>query len=252
VVPESLPPHAFPISKNEVRFTAPHYRPEVPTDIPPAERMDPYSGRHRSEHIPKRTLESTFYPLPADPIQGTFLYTQSRQLQALSTGSAESWVSMGALDQSVTAQHVHYPGAYSSQGLLANHCGRLPSPTVSGADGLAEAMNAEFDTYDPMLHSSNFGAYSTHKTDNCEQFTHQIRGQPTCDRRFPCEQCGKLFSGKWEMDRHVKSIHSPPTIGCRACNYKQSRKDLFNEHCKKRHPRESREDLMDLLSTASA
>jgi hypothetical protein len=232
---------------------APHYYPEVPTDTFPTEWMDPCSARLRSEHIPKRTPESTFYPLPAGPIQGdSFLHAQGRQLQALGTRSVESWASMDALDQCVTAQGLRYPGPYSSQEWRANHCGRLPPPTVPGADVLAEAVNAEPDTYGPMLHSSILGAYSTHKIDNGEQSAHPIGVQPTCDRRFPCEQCGKNFSGKWEMDRHVKSIHGPPTIGCRACNYKQSRKDLFNEHCKKRHPTESREDLMDLLSTTSA
>ncbi|KAI0296847.1 hypothetical protein BC826DRAFT_1003305 [Russula brevipes] len=67
------------------------------------------------------------------------------------------------------------------------------------------------------------------------------RRQGICDRRFVCtiDDCGKDFSGEWEKTRHIKSIHFPPTIGCRGCNYKQSRKDLFSEHCKKRHPGES-------------
>jgi hypothetical protein len=56
--------------------------------------------------------------------------------------------------------------------------------------------------------------------------------------------CGKSFSGEWEKARHIKSIHYPPTIGCRVCPYKQSRRDLFSEHCRKRHPGESIEELM--------
>jgi hypothetical protein len=68
----------------------------------------------------------------------------------------------------------------------------------------------------------------------------------TYDRRVTCtvKNCGKSFSGEWEKLRHIKSLHHPPTIGCRYCNYKQSRKDLFSEHCRKRHPGESVEELM--------
>ena len=77
-------------------------------------------------------------------------------------------------------------------------------------------------------------------------------GQGAPDRRFTCtvDNCGKDFSGEWEKARHIKSIHGPPTIGCRECNYKQSRKDLFSEHCRKRHPGESIDGLMvDLVTT---
>lgn len=71
-------------------------------------------------------------------------------------------------------------------------------------------------------------------------------GQGGSDRGFTCpfENCGRTFSGEWEKARHVKSVHYPPTIGCRECTYRQSRKDLFWEHCKKRHPGRSIEDLM--------
>jgi hypothetical protein len=74
----------------------------------------------------------------------------------------------------------------------------------------------------------------------------QILGQGGSDRRFTCphDNCGKTFSGEWEKMRHIKTIHSPPTISCRECNYKQLRKDLFTEHCKKRHPGRSIDDLM--------
>ncbi len=77
-------------------------------------------------------------------------------------------------------------------------------------------------------------------------FSDQIGEQKIYDRRFTCtfNNCGKSFSGEWEKARHIKAMHSPPTIGCRGCNYKQSRKDLFNEHCRKRHPGESIEELM--------
>jgi len=108
------------------------------------------------------------------------------------------------------------------------------------------------------------GQYNTAQLDNsahfpvlkrrkCEQTADQLGGEGMYDRRFTCtvENCGKDFSGEWEKTRHFKSVHCPPTIGCRGCNYKQSRKDLFTEHCKKRHPGKSIEDLMVRLVTPS-
>jgi len=80
---------------------------------------------------------------------------------------------------------------------------------------------------------------------------YRIDGQET---RFVCtvENCGKNFSGEWEKTRHINSMHRPPTIGCRKCNYKQSRKDLFSEHCKKRHPGVSIEELRVQLDVPDA
>jgi hypothetical protein len=106
---------------------------------------------------------------------------------------------------------------------------------------LAEAMEGK-----PHGHSAfHFGElerHSIHKKHRYDPSAYRIDGQET---RFMCtiENCGKTFSGEWEKTRHIKSMHCPPTIGCRLCNYKQSRKDLFSEHCKKRHPGESIEDL---------
>lgn len=91
------------------------------------------------------------------------------------------------------------------------------------------------------------------KRQKSERSAGQPVGQGGPDRRFTCtfDNCGKDFSGEWEKMRHIKSIHGPPTIGCRECPYKQSRKDLFSEHCRKRHPGESVEGLMvDLATTA--
>jgi hypothetical protein len=87
-----------------------------------------------------------------------------------------------------------------------------------------------------------------------ERAADQIGVQGTYDRRFTCtvDNCGKSFSGEWEKTRHFKSLHCPPTIGCRDCNYKQSRKDLFSEHCKKRHPGASMDELMVQLVHTNA
>lgn len=92
---------------------------------------------------------------------------------------------------------------------------------------------------------------SVQKRYRYEQPGYRIEGQ---DTKFMCpvQNCGKSFSGEWEKTRHFKSMHCPPTIGCRKCNYKQSRKDLFSEHCKKRHQGESIEELMVQLDVDEA
>jgi len=117
---------------------------------------------------------------------------------------------------------------------------------------LAEAMEVM-----PHGHSAfHFGELehrSILKKHRYEPSAYRIEGQGQ-DTRFMCtiENCGKNFSGEWEKTRHIKSMHCPPTIGCRKCNYKQSRKDLFSEHCKKRHPGESIEDLRVQLDVPDA
>ncbi|KAH9961037.1 hypothetical protein BC827DRAFT_351631 [Russula dissimulans] len=127
--------------------------------------------------------------------------------------------------------------------------------TPSGPGGDAPTTQ---DIKPGQYYTSQWGTLthlSTLKRPKCERTADQLGGQGMCDRnRFTCtiENCGKDFSGEWEKTRHIKSVHCPPTIGCRECNYKQSRKDLFSEHCRKRHPGESIEDLMVQLVTPSA
>jgi len=221
---------------------------EVPTNTIPTVLVDPCSMGPTFEPIPEGTPELSHSPLP---IQGD---------------SMESWTRMEFGADGVVAQSSCYPSD-SFQALWGNHCrlscspamrgdvcGRSPSPTVQEMDALADAVDAKPETYGLGPHSSNLPTRPVHKRHKCEHSAPQIGGQVTCDRRFICtvEGCRKHFSGKWEMDRHIKSVHRPPTIGCRGCNYKQSRKDLFSEHCKKRHPDEPVEDLMLPLDTPSA
>jgi hypothetical protein len=218
VISGNLPLHAHPVPKDgETLFMPPHPHPEVHTGFLLAGFMDQYSTRPASDLITDTTPESPFSPLPMVPIQGD-------------STSSGSWAGVNFLDPYAPAQSLRY-ATYPFQ--------EVP----------AEEVDVGPDTYDHRLHST---VCPVHKTHNCEHPAHRIRGHTTCERKFTCEQCSKGFSGKWEMDRHVKSIHGPATIGCRRCNYKQSRKDLFSEHCKKRHPEERIEDLMHHLSTEGA
>jgi hypothetical protein len=219
-----------------------HY--EMQTDSVSTVLMDLYSMRPTSEPIPEGTPELSHSPSAVVPIQAD---------------STESWTRMDIGADGVVAQSSCYP-LDLFQGLWENNCrlscspamegdvcGRSPSPTFQDVD-------AKPETYSPWSHPSNLSIRPVHKRHKCELSAHRIGGQVTGDRRFICtvDGCRKHFSGKWEMDRHIRSVHLPPTIGCRSCNYKQSRKDLFSEHCKKRHPAEQIEDLMLPLDTPSA
>ncbi|KAI9453735.1 hypothetical protein F5148DRAFT_458596 [Russula earlei] len=126
-------------------------------------------------------------------------------------------------------------------------------PSLGGNADTTEVMDVKPGEHN-AIHLGSLPHLPMAKRRKHEGSADQIGGQRTIDRRFACtiDDCGKDFSGEWEKMRHIRSIHCPPTIGCRACNYKQSRKDLFSEHCKKRHRGESVDELMVQLVTPSA
>lgn len=134
---------------------------------------------------------------------------------------------------------------YLSDGLNTFSGGLATSPGVDAKASTTEAMDVRQGQYN-AIHSGNLVHRPVLRRHRYEQTGDQIGEPRIYDRRFTCtiNKCGKSFSGEWEKARHIKSIHGPPTIGCRVCNYKQSRKDLFSEHCRKRHPGESIEELM--------
>ena len=121
--------------------------------------------------------------------------------------------------------------------------------------GVVNAPTAEAVDIRPGHYGTNYWDGSAQRLVSKRQKSERSAGQPVGqggpDRRFTCtfDNCGKDFSGEWEKMRHIKSIHGPPTIGCRDCHYKQSRKDLFSEHCRKRHPGESIDELLVHLAT---
>ena len=137
------------------------------------------------------------------------------------------------------------PGGLGFDGNLATPPGLgVNVPTAEGMDTRPELYGAtDWD---------GSAQRPVSKRQKSERTAGQPVGQGGPDRRFTCtfDKCGKDFSGEWEKMRHIKSIHGPPTIGCRRCSYKQSRKDLFSEHCRKRHAGESIDGLMvDLVMT---
>ena len=134
---------------------------------------------------------------------------------------------------------------YPPDGLNTFSGSLATSPGVNVQAPTTEAMDVRQGQYN-VIHSGSLIHRPQLRRHRHEQTGDQIGDPRIYDRRFTCpfNNCGKSFSGEWEKARHIKSIHTPPTIGCRVCNYKQDRKDLFSEHCRKRHPGESIEELM--------
>ena len=133
-----------------------------------------------------------------------------------------------------------YSSGYPPDGLGTSRGSLATPPCVNAKAPTTEAM----DVIQGQYNAIHLGGMLHHPV--LRRHRYEQTGDQIGDRRFTCtfNNCGKSFSGEWEKARHIKSIHGPPTIGCRACNYKQSRKDLFSEHCRKRHPGESIEGLM--------
>jgi hypothetical protein len=132
-----------------------------------------------------------------------------------------------------------------------------PFPTCPGLDVLAEATDPKLaEPFETPPHSESQGVHlPVHHRHKCGHSAQRIGDQETHDHRCryscPITDCGKCFSGQSERNRHIRSKHRPPTLGCRKCDYRQSRKDLFREHCKKRHPGELIEDLLVRLAQVS-
>jgi hypothetical protein len=132
-------------------------------------------------------------------------------------------------------------------------CRTLPF-MICGIDAPAEAVGARLATYtEPPTHVGQYQGTRRLQVHQEHKYEHsaQRRGNRktnnvTLARSYTCPEadCRKCFSGQSERNRHVRSIHRPPTMGCRKCKYKQSRRDLFKEHCRRRHPGESVEDLL--------
>lgn len=182
-------------------------------------------------------------------------YTSPSSSPGSSSGDSTPWPWWTRMHSSVPSAvsqgsyHLNFPGHesgnYPISGTPPDGLGTFGGSlaTSPGPDARApttEAMDVKPEQYS-AIHSGSLIHHPVLKRQSYERTTDQI-----VDRRFTCtvENCGKSFSGEWEKTRHIKSLHRPPTIGCRDCSYKQSRKDLFSEHCKKRHPGISIEELL--------
>jgi len=227
----------------------------MPIDIPSTALVDP-------SFTPPTTTALT-QNLPGSPSpssSSSHSYSSSPSSLASSWGDSTPWTLWSKVHSGVPnamGLGSYYPNV-RDQEFSNNHSSGYPpngfgtfsgslatSPSVNAKAPTTEALDVRHGQYN-AIHSGSFVHRPVLRRHRFEQTGDQIGEPKICDRRFTCtiDNCGKSFSGEWEKARHIKSIHGPPTIGCRVCNYKQSRKDLFSEHCRKRHPGESIEELM--------
>ena len=55
---------------------------------------------------------------------------------------------------------------------------------------------------------------------------------------FQCETCGKLFTKKFNLERHTKKAHiekEESQLKCSRCDYETSRKADLNRHVESKH-----------------
>jgi len=251
---EDSPYNASPASQEEKPTIMPSlgYH-AMPIDIPSTALVDP-------SFTPPITPALT-QNIPGYSPSYSSSYSSSSSSLASSRGDTTPWtlwfkVYSGVPD--ATGQESYYPNV-RDQKFSNNHSYGYPSNGLnafSGSSATSSGVNekAKAPTTEAMvrqeqynaIHSGSFVHRPVLRRHRYEQTGDRIGEPRIYDRRFTCtiNKCGKSFSGEWEKARHIKSLHGPPTIGCRVCKYKQSRKDLFSEHCRKRHPGESIEELM--------
>jgi len=219
----------------------------IPIDIPVAS-MDPSFTSSANAAITQVPLGSSSSPSSLESSRGDSMSWGNWHLfpgipSTVGQGCYSTVVDQGSMDD--------YHSSGSPPGGLGFD-GNLATPPGLGVNvPTAEGMDTR-----PGLYGAPYWDSSAQRPVSKRQKSERTAGQPVGqggpDRRFTCtfDNCGKDFSGEWEKMRHIRSIHGPPTIGCRGCSYKQSRKDLFSEHCRKRHPGESIDGLMiDLVTT---
>jgi hypothetical protein len=237
----SLGYHAMPIDIPSTALVDPSLTP--PTTMALTQNLPGYSSSSSSSH-------SHSYPSS---------HSSSSSSLASSWGDSTPWTLWSKVhsgDPNAMGQESYYPNVRDQE--FSNHSFGYPTDglnTFSGSLATSPGVNAKTPTPEAMdvrqgqfnaIHSGSLVHRPVLRRHRYEQTGDQIGEPRIYDRRFTCtiNNCGKSFSGEWEKARHIKSIHGPPTIGCRVCNYKQSRKDLFSEHCRKRHPGETIEELM--------
>jgi hypothetical protein len=228
----------------------------MPIDIPSTALVDPSLTPPTTTAL---TQNLPGYSSSSSSSSSSHSHSSSSSSLASSWGNSTPWTLWSKVHSGVPnamGQESYYPNV-RDQEFSNNHSFGYPSDgpnTFSGGSPLA-GVNAKAPTSETMdvrqgqynaIHSGSLVHRPVLRRHRYEQTGDQIGEPRIYDRRFTCtfNNCGKSFSGEWEKTRHVKSIHGPPTIGCRVCSYKQSRKDLFSEHCRKRHPGESIEELM--------
>jgi hypothetical protein len=234
----------------------PYGDPAMPIDIPSAALVDPpfTPSNMALAHIPG------FSPLSSSPSSSS--YSSSSSSLASSWDGSPPWTLWSRVHSGVPSAmgQGYYTNVLDQESSNYHSSGFPPDGlcAFSGSLATSPGLDTRASTGGTNVSQRQYSAIHTGRLVDRpvlkrQKTADQMGVQGTYDRRVTCtvNNCGKSFSGEWEKMRHIKSLHHPPTIGCRDCNYKQSRKDLFSEHCRKRHPGESVEELMVQLVDAN-
>ena len=54
-------------------------------------------------------------------------------------------------------------------------------------------------------------------------------------KKFECETCGKKFARKYDLRRHILSVHNEHSYHCSNCDLKFGRKDALIRHDRNVH-----------------
>jgi hypothetical protein len=210
----------------------------MPTDIPSTALVDP-------------SFTPPINPaLTQNPSSSSSSHLSSSSSLASSWGDSQPWTLWSKVHSgapNAMGQWSYYPNVRDQE--VSNHSFGYPSGGLnafSGSLATSPGVNAKAPTTEVDVRQGQYNDIHSGSLVHRPVLRRHPQQTRIYDRRFTCtiNNCGKSFSGEPEKARHIRSIHELPTIGCRMCSYKQSRKDLFSEHCRKRHPGQSVEDLM--------
>jgi predicted RNA-binding Zn-ribbon protein involved in translation (DUF1610 family) len=70
----------------------------------------------------------------------------------------------------------------------------------------------------------------------CNLYTHKKTHDAQLESSLRCPDCGKKFSAKQMLARHVKSVHQGYFYECPICGNRQTQAGLTMAHIKKQHP----------------
>ena len=76
-----------------------------------------------------------------------------------------------------------------------------------------------------------------HRTQNAEKSSNKLKQIQTRNEvnKYPCKQCGKLFTQQFYLKTHIQSKHEGIKYPCNQCDYQAPLKDTLKEHIESKH-----------------
>eukprot|EP00188_Purpureofilum_apyrenoidigerum_P002487 Plantae.Rhodophyta-Purpureofilum_apyrenoidigerum.ctg25487.p1 GENE.Plantae.Rhodophyta-Purpureofilum_apyrenoidigerum.ctg25487~~Plantae.Rhodophyta-Purpureofilum_apyrenoidigerum.ctg25487.p1 ORF type:complete len:433 (-),score=58.84 Plantae.Rhodophyta-Purpureofilum_apyrenoidigerum.ctg25487:296-1594(-) len=94
-----------------------------------------------------------------------------------------------------------------------------------------EMKPADSESVSSHNSSSRHGSSSPSRTDRTSSCSSGVRDSGHASERPACHVCGVTFCGRYEMKRHVRTVHEKrKDFHCSPCNRSFSQKEHLNEH----------------------